>query len=160
MKTIIFHTTVLLVGLSAGFFFAWSVSVIVGTKKLGDSTYLETMQSINKEILNPLFFTVFFGSLLALILNTYCLQDIKPQFWLVLAATLIYLFGTIGVTGLGNVPLNNQLEALNLTELSPTRLNEFRKHYESDWNRFHLIRTLSALASFILLIITSSYQDN
>ncbi len=48
MKTSVFFITVLLNALSVGFFFAWSVSVILGTKKIGDLTYLETMQSINK----------------------------------------------------------------------------------------------------------------
>lgn len=64
MKTIVFFITALLNALSTGFFFAWSVSVILGTKKVGHLTYLETMQSINREILNPLFFIVFFGSLI------------------------------------------------------------------------------------------------
>lgn len=64
MKTTVFIITLLLNGLSAGFFYAWSVSVILGTKKVGDLTYLETMQNINREILNPLFYIVFFGALL------------------------------------------------------------------------------------------------
>ena len=159
MRTIILHLTILLTGLSAGLFFAWSISVIVGTKKLGDTTYLETMQSINREILNPLFFIVFFGSLLALILNAYFLQDLKPQFWLGIAAALIYLIGTIGVTGMGNVPLNNQLDALKLNELATADLNAFRTHYETSWNKLHQIRTWAAVVSFVLLLITSATQN-
>ena len=71
MKTYVLLATVLLNALSTGFFFAWSVSVILGTKKVGDLTYLETMQSINREILNPVFFTVFFGSMLTLFVSAY-----------------------------------------------------------------------------------------
>ena len=85
MKTIVFFITVLLNALSTGFFFAWSVSVILGTKKVGHLTYLETMQSINREILNPLFFIVFFGNLIALGITTYLQFNNKTVFVLVLA---------------------------------------------------------------------------
>ena len=158
MKTLIFFTTVLLNALSAGFFFAWSVSVILGTKKIGDCAYLETMQSINREILNPVFFLVFFGSLIALVVNTYLQFDNKPVFWLVLASTLVYLIGTFGVTAFGNVPLNDALEALNITQLSSLDLKNFRIHYENSWNHYHNIRTLSGMVSFILLLIATFIQ--
>jgi hypothetical protein len=36
-------SAIVLTGLSAGLFYAWAVSVIPGTKKVKDFTYLETM---------------------------------------------------------------------------------------------------------------------
>tara|TARA_B100000508_G_C11343628_1_gene220422 strand:- start:90 stop:569 length:480 start_codon:yes stop_codon:yes gene_type:complete len=153
MKTMVLFVTVLLNALAAGFFTAWSVSVILGTKKVGDFTYLETMQHINKEILNPLFFTLFFGSLITLIITTTLQYYHKPAFWFVLAATLVYLIGTFGVTAFGNVPLNNALEALDLNTMSSLEVQDFRTYYEHAWNKFHRIRTLSGLLSFILLLI-------
>ncbi len=158
MKTIIIFISVLLTALSSGFFFAWSVSVILGTKKVGHFSYLETMQHINREILNSLFFMVFFGSLIALIITT-CLEfNNKPVFWLVLASTLIYLIGTFGVTAFGNVPLNNELDILDLSNLSTLELENFRTYYESAWNRFHNIRTISGMIAFILLLIALFIQ--
>ena len=154
MKTCALFITVLLNALSTGFFFAWSVSVILGTKKVGDVTYLESMQSINREILNPAFFTVFFGSLIALIITAYLQFNNKPVFWLVLASAIIYLIGVFGVTAFGNVPLNNELEALNITKLSAIVLKNFRTYYESTWNHYHNIRTISSMVSFILLLIS------
>lgn len=154
MKTIIFLITVLLNALSTGFFFAWSVSVVLGTKKVGDYTYLESMQHINKEILNPAFFIVFFGSLMALVTTTYLQFNNKTVFVLVLASTIIYLVGTFGVTAFGNVPLNNELEALNINNLDLIELKAFRTYYESAWNNFHDIRTISSMVSFILLLIS------
>ncbi|MBC3846985.1 DUF1772 domain-containing protein [Winogradskyella echinorum] len=154
MKTIIFLITVLLNALSTGFFFAWSVSVVLGTKKVGDYTYLESMQHINKEILNPAFFIVFFGSLMALVTTTYLQFNNKTEFVLVLASTIIYLVGTFGVTAFGNVPLNNELEALNINNLNLIDLMAFRTYYESAWNHFHDIRTISSMVSFILLLIS------
>lgn len=158
MKTSVFFITVLLNALSVGFFFAWSVSVILGTKKVGDLTYLETMQSINKEILNPVFFIVFFGSLITLILNTALQNNNKLMFWLLLTSAIIYLIGTFGVTAFGNVPLNNELDALDIKALNITELKNFRDYYESSWNQYHNIRTLSNMISFILLLISIFIQ--
>ncbi|MEY8868337.1 DUF1772 domain-containing protein [Meridianimaribacter flavus] len=158
MKTSVFFITVLLNALSVGFFFAWSVSVILGTKKVGDLTYLETMQSINKEILNPVFFIVFFGSLITLILNTAPQNNNKLMFWLLLTSAIIYLIGTFGVTAFGNVPLNNELDALDIKALNINELKNFRDYYESNWNQYHNIRTLSNMISFILLLISIFIQ--
>ncbi len=158
MKTSVFFITVLLNALSVGFFFTWSVSVILGTKKVGDLTYLETMQSINKEILNPVFFIVFFGSLITLILNAALQNNNKLMFWLLLTSAIIYLIGTFGVTAFGNVPLNNELDALDIKALNITELKNFRDYYESNWNQYHNIRTLSNMISFILLLISIFIQ--
>jgi uncharacterized membrane protein len=158
MKTSALFIAVLLNALSTGFFFAWSVSVILGTKKVGDFTYLETMQNINREILNPLFFIVFFGSLIALVLNAYLQFNNKPVFWFVLASAIIYLIGTFGITAFGNVPLNNELEALNVNQLSVTELKNFRTYYEGSWNQYHNFRTVASMISFITLLISIFIQ--
>ena len=70
IKSAVLFGAVILTGLSAGLFYAWQVSVIPGTQKVGDLTYLESMQSINRAILNPAFFLIFFGSLILLILSS------------------------------------------------------------------------------------------
>ncbi|MGI9533261.1 DUF1772 domain-containing protein [Lutimonas sp.] len=158
MKTFVLFITVLLNALSTGFFFAWSVSVILGTKKVGDFTYLESMQSINREILNPAFFIVFFGSIITLSLSAILQYSYKPMFWFIAASAAIYLMGTFGVTAFGNVPLNNELEALNLKELSISELKNFRNYYESKWNRYHTIRTVSSVTSFVFLITGILYS--
>ena len=152
LKTTLLFTSCLLVGLSAGFFYAWSVSVIPGTRKVVDSTYLETMQKINRAILNPGFFIIFFISLLALVVATIVHFESKLTFQLLLTSTIIYGLGTIGVTMMGNVPLNNQLDVLNLEKMSNLQLHDFRMHYELKWNRLHTIRTISVVLSFALSI--------
>jgi len=153
IKSISLFSAVLLTGLSAGFFYAWSVSVIPGTLKVADTIYLETMQSINRAILNPAFFLIFFGSLILLVTNTIQQYHAGFTFWLMLAATLIYLVGTFGVTALGNVPLNDALDALHLNDLSDDKLAEFRQYYELKWNKLHTIRTVFAVISFLLSLL-------
>ena len=154
LKSFILFGSVILTGLSAGLFYAWSVSVIPGTQKLADPTYLETMQSINRAILNPRFFLIFFGSVVFLsIASIYQFHISKMTFWLMLSASIFYLFGTVGVTALGNVPLNDQLDLLKLAELDSDKIEAFRAFYETNWNRLHLIRTVFAVMAFMLSLL-------
>ena len=154
IKSIILFGAVVLTGLSAGLFYAWSVSVIPGTQEVVDTTYLETMQSINRTILNPAFFLIFFGSIIFLSIGSiYQFNSDKTTFWLMLIASILYLIGTVGITALGNVPLNNQLDLLNLNELTSQKLSVFRNFYEDKWNRLHLIRTIFAVGSFLLSLL-------
>ena len=160
LKSIILFGSVLITGLSAGLFYAWSVSVIPGTQKVTDQVYLETMQSINRAILNPAFFLVFFGSVLMLGFSSiYGYQSGNLIFGFMLSAFACYFIGTVAVTGLGNVPLNDQLDALKLDQLALEEAGKFRKYYESRWNRLHQIRTAFAVLSFMLVTIGSLIQS-
>ncbi|MEP2668555.1 MAG: anthrone oxygenase family protein [Cyclobacteriaceae bacterium] len=161
IRSFVLLGAVVLTGLSAGFFYAWSVSVIPGTQKITDASYLETMQSINSAILNPAFFSVFFGSILFLIAaSAFEFNHGMVAFWLMFSATFMYLIGTLCVTGLGNVPLNDQLDALNLSELATTQMKEFRNFYETKWNYLHQIRTVCAVISFLLATLSILFQTN
>jgi uncharacterized membrane protein len=153
IKSITLFTAVILTGLSAGLFYAWAVSVIPGTRRVVDLTYLESMQSINREILNPAFFLVFFGSPVALALSTLQQRDTTATFWWLLAATATYLVGTFGVTAFGNVPLNDTLEVLDLAGLTEPEITDFRTSYESPWNRLHWVRTVFAVLAFLCSLL-------
>ena len=159
MRSFILFGAVILTGLSAGLFYAWSVSVIPGTQKVTDTVYLETMQSINRAILNPAFFLIFFGSIFFLSIGSiYQFNTSKTVFWLMLSSSIFYLVGTVGVTALGNVPLNNELDVMSLGELASDNMQEFRKYFETNWNRLHLIRTVFAVASFVLAVLALFIQ--
>ena len=103
------YIAILLTGLSSGFFYAWQVSVIPGTKRTQDVTYIETMQKINRAIINPPFMLIFLGPLLLQIFTLLQHWDKVILFWLILGAAVLYAAGTVMVTGLGNVPLNDLL---------------------------------------------------
>ncbi|WKN43671.1 anthrone oxygenase family protein [Tunicatimonas pelagia] len=154
-KSITLYTAVVLTGLSAGFFYAWAVSAIPGIRRVADLTYLETMQSINRAVLNPAFFLIFFGSLILLVISTVQQYQAGLVFWLMLVATTIYLIGTFGVTVFGNVPLNNMLDALTISELSPNQIIETRQQYEVQWNQLHTIRTWFSVLSFLVSLLAA-----
>ncbi len=106
--------------LIAGLFYAYTCSVNLGLGRLSDKEYPTAMQSINKAILNPLFFITFFGTALLLPLSAY-LQHSQPtsnRFVFLLIAAIVYLIGVIAMTIFGNVPLNNSLEAFDLKSAS------------------------------------------
>ena len=48
-------------------------------------------------------------------------------------------------------------QALNLENLTAEQITEQRNQYEQPWNRFHTIRTVFAVLSFILLLLPSFY---
>ncbi|PWN07388.1 DUF1772 domain-containing protein [Rhodohalobacter mucosus] len=149
------YTAIILTGLSAGLFFAWQVSVIPGTKRVTDTVYIETMQKINRAIINPPFMLIFLGPVVIQLLCAYLYRDAATAFWLILSSVLIYGAGTVIVTGTGNVPLNDALDTVELSKLSDKEISAKRHEYEKPWNRLHLIRTAFAVISFMLLLFTA-----
>ena len=151
-NTIILALATLLTGVSAGLFDAWQISVIPGTKRASDAAYLETMQHINRAIINPFFMLIFFGSFITQIISLFLFADQALVFWLLLIATIFYA-ATLGITGAGNVPLNNELDRVELKGMDIDLKNRFRTYYELRWNRLHLIRTVFSVLSFLLLLL-------
>jgi uncharacterized membrane protein len=141
--------------LIAGLFYSYSCSVNPGLGKLPDAGYMAAMQSINREILNPLFFMSFMGTVILLPVSTW-LQYSNPaptSFYLMLAATIVYAVGTFGVTIMGNVPLNNALDGFNLQSASPDMIHQQRELFEKPWNRLHSIRTIANAIALILVLL-------
>ncbi|MDJ0770475.1 MAG: DUF1772 domain-containing protein [Ilumatobacter sp.] len=143
-------TGVIGTGLVAGLLYGWAVSVIPGTTRVGDHTYVETMQDINRAIINPAFIVPFMGMPLALgaasVLH-FRSGDVRRG-WLLAGATGTYLVGVLGVTVRGNIPLNDALDAFDLPAAAGDDLSERRRTYERPWNRLHHLRTAAGVVSF------------
>ena len=100
--------------LVAGVFYAFSTFVMAGLGRILPEQGISAMQSINVTVLNPAFFLAFFGTAalcLALVAAAWIDWD-RPGSGLILAASLLYLVGCIGVTMFANVPLNDALAAV------------------------------------------------
>jgi uncharacterized membrane protein len=141
--------------LIAGLFYAYSCSVNAGLGRLPDAGYLAAMQSINRVILNPLFFMSFMGTLILLPISTW-LQYSHPaslRFYLLLAATIVYGAGTFGVTMVGNVPLNVALDAFNIQASTAEEISQHRALFEKPWNKLHSIRTIANAIALILVLL-------
>ena len=149
LRSAVLATATLLVGLSAGVFFAYSTSVMLALRRVDDRTFVDVMQKINTAILNGWFLTAYVGALLAAI-AAVLLQLGGPHRaalpWLV-AAAVLYLV-VIVVTATANIPLNNQLDAAGLTDPAAARAA-----FEATWNRWNTIRTISSAGALLTLAI-------
>ncbi|WAC12574.1 anthrone oxygenase family protein [Dyadobacter pollutisoli] len=148
--------TALASALIAGLFYSYSCSVNPGLGQLSDVNYLSAMQSINKAIINPIFFFSFMGTLFLLPVSTYMhySSGFSSRFYILLAATIIYAVGTFGVTMVGNVPLNDALEKFDIAGASAQQLATWRSQFEKPWNNLHFIRTVASVVSLILVLIS------
>jgi uncharacterized membrane protein len=149
--------TITLTALIAGLFYSYACSVNLGLGKLSDSAYLSAMQSINKEIQNPTFFVSFMGTLLFLPISSwmeYSHSGFSNSFWLLVSAAIIYAIGTFGITIVLNVPLNEALDKFVIDSASLEQLAAQRKSFEIPWNRYNMIRTVTAVISLIIVIIS------
>ncbi|MEJ2310533.1 MAG: DUF1772 domain-containing protein [Gammaproteobacteria bacterium] len=138
--------------LIGGIFFAFSSFVMKALARLPSPQGMAAMQSINVVVLNPLFLIVFTGtallSLLVSILAIKGWEAISAPYFLI--GALLYLCGTFLVTGVGNVPLNNQLAAATPTDPASGDLWE---HYLDRWTWLNTLRTVSAMAAALFLIM-------
>lgn len=145
---------ILLTGLSAGLCFTWSNAITPGIGRLNDPGYLMSFQQMNRTILNPLFFLVFFGPSLLGAIYLYLFKNApSPLIWSLTFGVVIYFLGVVLVTIFGNVPLNEMLDKTDIHSASIEELKQLRERFEVKWNRLHLIRTLSSIISFLLLMI-------
>ena len=156
MKTtdIILLITATFSGLIAGLFYAYSCSVNLGLGKLSDIEYIKAMQSINREIQNPVFFSCFFGTLILIPLSAFLQYNQQATFkvWLLLTAAVTYVIGVFGVTAFGNVPLNEALENFNTIGAANEAIQHQRALFETKWNSLNTIRTVFSILTVILLI--------
>ncbi|MBS0031044.1 anthrone oxygenase family protein [Chitinophaga sp. 22321] len=154
-STLLLIITATFTALMAGLFYAWSVSVTNGIGRLPDSGYLTAMQVMNRAILNPAFLGIFMSTLILLPVCTYLYfsQPLNSTFWCLLLASLFYGIGVFGVTMVGNVPLNDALDAFNISGAGATELAAMRAKFESTWNSLNLVRTVCNTISLVFTII-------
>jgi uncharacterized membrane protein len=147
-----------LCSLVAGFLFAFAAVVMPGIRILGDREFILTFQVIDRVIQKnqPVFLLVWIGSVVMLIscvvLGVAELDGLGLT--LLILATLIYLIGVQLPTVRFNVPLNNQLQTLDVDNMDEAARRSARGEFEPQWNRWNLIRTmLAGLVSGILLTL-------
>ncbi len=139
-------------GLVAGVFFAFSTFVMAALARIPPEQGISAMQSINITVINPVFFLAFLGTgALCLALAAGALfRWGQPGAALILAASLIYLAGAIGVTMVANVPLNDALAAVSPGTPEAAALWQ---RYLDVWTAWNHARTVAPLGAAILFTI-------
>ena len=136
-------------GLMAGFFWTYSYNVNLAMLQVDGATYATVQSLFNVNVRHAAFFMLFFGGglfpLLALVINQRHWRT--SAFWLLVAATVIYVLGIIVFTRQVNLPLNALTEAWNPKQL-PADWSQVRDR----WNEANMIRAWLACTAFALAL--------
>ncbi|MER7756768.1 anthrone oxygenase family protein [Kitasatospora sp. NPDC097643] len=138
-------------GLMAGLFFAFDVSVMPGLAAGDDRTYVTAMQNINKSIENGLFGLVFVGAFVATGVAAWLQHKAgrrQAALWAA-AATVLYVAALMVTMGV-NIPLNNELAQAG----DPSQIHDFaavRTKFEGTWVATNMLRTLLCTAGLVSL---------
>lgn len=140
-------------GLVAGFFYAFSTTVMKSLGKLPPPQGIAAMQTINVVVMNPWFLSVFLGTGLACLVSVVAAiaRWQRPGAGYALAGAVLYLAGTLTVTMLFNVPRNDALAAVAPHSAEGAAL---WADYLSNWTLWNHVRTAAALAAAALFSIT------
>src|SRR5215468_10071855 len=133
-------------GTVGGIFFAFSTFVMQALAQLPPGQGIAAMQRINVVVLNPLFLGVFVGSALlaaGCVVVSFVPWSL-PRSPLLLAAGLLYLFGSFHVTRAFNVPRNQELARLNAES---SEAAAYWPRYVREWSSWNHVRTGASIAS-------------
>lgn len=156
LETLLVTATVLC-ALVAGFLFAFAVVAMPGFRVLDDGAFIRAFQVVDGVIQSnqPLFLVVWAGSIVALlaaaVVGFGSLGGVDLT--LLLAATLLYLFGVQLPTAAVNVPLNNGLQAVDVSTSDEAQLRAARARFEPRWNRWNVARTVVATLTAAMLMV-------
>lgn len=137
-------------GLMAGLFFIFSVCIMQALSRLPPEEGVAAMNAINVVIQNPLFLTAFLGTgVLGLILVAAAFLSGGQGAYLLAAGGLSYLVGTLAVTIVFNVPLNDALAAAR----GQAAVELWQQRYLTVWLWWNHVRTLSSTGALALFVL-------
>ncbi|NLR79554.1 DUF1772 domain-containing protein [Chitinophaga eiseniae] len=139
-------------GLITGLLFGFLIAINPAFTRLRDAPYIAAMQAINRVIVNPLFILNFLGAGILLPLAAFMQGS-----WCLWMAAALYVFGVLGVTIGGNIPLNSVLDKFPLDTATPEAAASARTAFAIPWNKWHVVRTCAALLAFILAVAACVY---
>lgn len=142
-----------LLGVMAGFFYAFAIDVAPAMTNLDASGYITAQQWINRVVRNATFGATYFGSALlpfaAAIMAFWCGQRRVGLAWLGIAA--VYFGAVFWLTRTVNVPINDALATWQASS-PPSDWAMAR----DNWNQANLVRTWAALACFVASVVLVS----
>ena len=124
-------------GLQAGTYYTWASGVMPGLARTDDRTFVATMNHVNVAIVNPVFMLSFLGAP-ALAAAAVATTTGSARGWAI--AGLALALGTVAVTAMGNVPLNDALAA-----------GGSRADFETAWVRWNVVRTVTSTGALAAL---------
>lgn len=136
--------------LIAGTFFAFSAFIMQSLASRPPAEGMAAMQAINRIILRSAFMPVFLGTAaLCVGIVGYSAIAWKAESPRLIAAALLYLVGTFGITMWANVPRNNRLDRVDPAADAAVDL---WTRYVREWTFWNHVRTIAATLATALFI--------
>ncbi|HYD60102.1 MAG TPA: anthrone oxygenase family protein [Noviherbaspirillum sp.] len=156
MQRALIVLTLLLSGLIAGFFFAFSADVNLATAELAAADYVHVQQLINLKVRNSAFAIVYFGAaVVPAILLAVTWRQGRTGWYLTAAAGYVLYLAAFFITREINVPINNELATWNPQQAPASWVLMWTR-----WNEANLIRTIISMASFACYAMAFSTAGN
>lgn len=135
-----------------GVFLAFSDFIMRSLSLTGGSGGVEVMQVINREVFRWVFMALFLGmAAVSLVIVAYAASSLAhPAGMLIVLAGLVYLLGCFGVTVFVNVPMNEALAGMDLSQ--DTTRAYWTGTYLPRWTFWNTVRTLACGLSAALLL--------
>jgi uncharacterized membrane protein len=154
--TLLLLASAIATALVSGIFYAFSTFVMQALGRLVPRAGIAAMQSINVVVINPLFLAAFLGTggLCVATVVTSLLAETEMSLVPVLIGCILYLVGCIGVTMVGNVPLNERLAEASPDDSDAEALWGLYLTRWTLWNHVRTAASLAAAASFAFAIGT------
>ncbi len=159
MKWIVF--VCLGVGLASalvgGVFQSFSDFVMRGLILAEPAGGIESMQQLNRTVYRSVFLTTFLALVpITLALSVYAgLRLDGAARALIIAGTAVYLITVFGVTVVGNVPMNERLDAMAHTSAEAAA---YWITYGEVWTRWNHARTLGSVATAVCFLLAAVYD--
>jgi uncharacterized membrane protein len=139
-------------GLVAGFFFAFSTTVMKALTRVPEPQGLVAMQAINIVVINPVVMLALFGTGVACIVLVIAafVEWGEPYAVYLLLGSLVYLAGVVVLTFAYHVPRNDAMAVLDPEDATAASL---WTRYARTWTAWNHVRTVAPLASAALFTI-------
>ncbi|MEP0940269.1 MAG: anthrone oxygenase family protein [Rhizobiaceae bacterium] len=136
-----------------GVFLAFSDFIMRALTRTSGHGGVEAMQMINREVFRWVFMTLFLGlAVVSLVIAAYgAIALTGPARTLIMLAGLLYLVGCFGVTVFFNVPMNNVLDGMELTDAKTSDF--WFETYVPRWTFWNSIRTTACALSAASLLL-------
>jgi uncharacterized membrane protein len=134
-----------------------------GFSKLNDKDFIRAFQVTDNIIQNnqPLFMLIWIGSILSVISTiVFSIFNINADYSIFIIVTgFFYLIGVQGLTISIHIPLNNNIQKIDVDKDDELKLKEVRKEFEIKWNYYNRIRTVVAftVTTLLMLILLNIY---
>jgi uncharacterized membrane protein len=146
---IVLAAATIAMGLIAGLYYGWAVSVMPGLAGVDDRAFVSASQEFDAAIQNPFFFASFFGALVLTGAAVQLQRGRKATPWIV-AALVLYGIGFLTTMAI-SVPLSSDIADAG----DPSRIADLagvRDAFEDEFVAWNIVRTFLSTAALGCLV--------